>query len=432
MAYADKRAGQRLESMDARFASWRRRYPRVSVADGQDAGWEDDALKAVRRRADRLEADVCRAAGIEPSEVGQLALDRRGAARPRGGGRDVTTSPLLYVWGDDDLGLERTVDRFAAALAAEGGTPLERWDLRGELAAATAQLAALHERLATPVMFGGGTLAVVANVGRADPAATRAATRCSTPSACSRRATRSVILDATKSGAKAPSPEAPRRRDRGRRRRDPELARRRRAASSPAGSSARHASAGSTSAPGAARSSPSGSAASSSEGDVERQHQTPDRVDGARQARARTATTAPVTVDDVRALVAEAVPGSIWAFADAVGERKTRPALALLERLLDDDAGAGPPRRPPPAGPRAARARRPPGARRERSRPRRGRWASTASSGPSTLAAQARALDRPRSSTARSTASSSSTRWSRARPATSADAAQRAWRSRCG
>src|SRR4051794_19710484 len=27
VAYADKRAGQRLESMDDRFASWRRRYP---------------------------------------------------------------------------------------------------------------------------------------------------------------------------------------------------------------------------------------------------------------------------------------------------------------------------------------------------------------------------------------------------------------------
>lgn len=72
VAYADKRAAQRLESMDERFAGWRQRYPRVSIADGQDAGWEDDALKAVRARADRLEAEVCRAAGIEPSEVGQL------------------------------------------------------------------------------------------------------------------------------------------------------------------------------------------------------------------------------------------------------------------------------------------------------------------------------------------------------------------------
>ena len=29
----------------------------------------------------------------------------------------------------------------------------------------------------------------------------------------------------------------------------------------------------------------------------------------------------PIAADDVRALVAEAVPGSVWAFTDAVGER---------------------------------------------------------------------------------------------------------------
>ncbi len=43
---------------------------------------------------------------------------------------------------------------------------------------------------------------------------------------------------------------------------------------------------------------------------------------------------ATITVDDVRALVAEAVPGSIWAFSDAVAERKTGPALAYLEILI--------------------------------------------------------------------------------------------------
>jgi HD superfamily phosphodiesterase len=64
VAYADKRAGQRLESMDARFASWRRRYP---------AGWDDAEMRTVRARADRLEADVCRAAGVSPSDVQRLA-----------------------------------------------------------------------------------------------------------------------------------------------------------------------------------------------------------------------------------------------------------------------------------------------------------------------------------------------------------------------
>jgi hypothetical protein len=77
VAYADKRAGQRLESMDARFASWDRRYP---------GAWDAVTRRAVRDRASRLEADVCRAAGVEPVAVGRLrwtaaALALAGATR---------------------------------------------------------------------------------------------------------------------------------------------------------------------------------------------------------------------------------------------------------------------------------------------------------------------------------------------------------------
>ena len=64
VAYADKRAGQRLESMDARFASWDRRHP---------DGWTAAERRTVRARADRLESDVCRAAGVEPADVRRLA-----------------------------------------------------------------------------------------------------------------------------------------------------------------------------------------------------------------------------------------------------------------------------------------------------------------------------------------------------------------------
>jgi len=78
VAYADKRAGQRLETMDDRFASWRRRSPRpVATAGSTDAtqaraGWDDTTLVAVRARAGRLEKDVCRAAGVDPTEVRRL------------------------------------------------------------------------------------------------------------------------------------------------------------------------------------------------------------------------------------------------------------------------------------------------------------------------------------------------------------------------
>ena len=71
VAYADKRAGQRLESLDARFASWRRRYPRFD-AEGRTVGWDDAAVVAVRDRVARLEALVCGHAGVAPGSVRRL------------------------------------------------------------------------------------------------------------------------------------------------------------------------------------------------------------------------------------------------------------------------------------------------------------------------------------------------------------------------
>ncbi len=41
----------------------------------------------------------------------------------------------------------------------------------------------------------------------------------------------------------------------------------------------------------------------------------------------------PISTDDVRALVPEAVPGSVWAFTDAVGLRDGGRAAGLLDRL---------------------------------------------------------------------------------------------------
>jgi hypothetical protein len=71
VAYADKRAAQRLESMDARFERWRQRHSRV-VVDGVATGWDEAELRTIRSRAGRLERDVCRAAGIEPADVRRL------------------------------------------------------------------------------------------------------------------------------------------------------------------------------------------------------------------------------------------------------------------------------------------------------------------------------------------------------------------------
>lgn len=85
LAYADKRAGQRLEPMAERFASWRRRYPSGPAEDvtrGLDGppagrGWDDEVAALVHRRALALERIVCDAAGVVPAEVARLRWSRR-------------------------------------------------------------------------------------------------------------------------------------------------------------------------------------------------------------------------------------------------------------------------------------------------------------------------------------------------------------------
>jgi DNA polymerase III delta subunit len=72
------------------------------------------------------------------------------------------------------------------------------------------------------------------------------------------------------------------------------------------------------------------------EGDVERQQQGRLAVMELEKLALRHAGPGPITVGDVQDLVAEAVPGSVWAFVDAVGQRRRGRALELLERLIED------------------------------------------------------------------------------------------------
>ncbi|MEI8333527.1 MAG: HD domain-containing protein [Chloroflexota bacterium] len=73
VAYADKRAGQRLESMDRRFDAWARRYPPHAATPG----WGPATVDAIRERAARLERDVCTLAGVLPGDVRRLAWTGR-------------------------------------------------------------------------------------------------------------------------------------------------------------------------------------------------------------------------------------------------------------------------------------------------------------------------------------------------------------------
>lgn len=66
------------------------------------------------------------------------------------------TAPLGYYWGDDSYGVNHAPDGLAARLA-DGGQLLERLRLTG----ATTTAAEIAEKVATGTLFGGGTLVVV-------------------------------------------------------------------------------------------------------------------------------------------------------------------------------------------------------------------------------------------------------------------------------
>lgn len=83
VAYADKRAGQRLESMAERFASWERRYPPAERAARARGTWTAETLAEVQARAGEIERRVCRLAGVVPEDVRRLAWTARAIATVR-------------------------------------------------------------------------------------------------------------------------------------------------------------------------------------------------------------------------------------------------------------------------------------------------------------------------------------------------------------
>jgi len=78
VAYADKRAGQRLEPMAARFASWRHRYPL-----GRADAWSAATLDRIDARATELERGACDALRIAPGDVRRLRWVARAIASSR-------------------------------------------------------------------------------------------------------------------------------------------------------------------------------------------------------------------------------------------------------------------------------------------------------------------------------------------------------------
>lgn len=249
-------------------------------------------------------------------------------APPRG------NAPLAYFWGDDAYGLEAAVDAFRADPARFPDGPPDRWRPETERGEPARLLGEIRERLGTGSMFGAGSVAIVRGAGVLIRSAEG---RDALLGALGTVAPGNglAILEETDSGAKDPPNKT--------------LAE----AIRVAGGVVRQLKApreGELTAwiemrarerqirlgPGAARELAGRVGGFVREGDVERQHQGRLAVMEIEKLALRHAPGEPVTVDDVRALVPEAVPGSVWAFVDAVAMRQRARALELLERLIED------------------------------------------------------------------------------------------------
>ncbi|MFL5769877.1 MAG: DNA polymerase III subunit delta [Chloroflexota bacterium] len=243
---------------------------------------------------------------------------------------DAPASPVAYFWGDDDLAAVRAVGRFAEALGAAYGGPVERVEVRGDRNQAAAQIGEVHQRVATQSMFGGGSLAIVTNAGaltvrNEDRDALLAVLPLVAPGSGI------VFLEASQSGA-----------------REPGLKRLVEAVKSAGGEirafrapkagelagwiEAEARERGVRMGPGAARALASRVGGFVTDNDADRRNQTMI-ADRELDKLALFRLEGTVAAGDVEALVAEAVPGSVWAFTDAVGRRDAARAAELLERL---------------------------------------------------------------------------------------------------
>jgi len=237
-------------------------------------------------------------------------------------------APLGWFWGDDELGLERAVDAFIGRIEA-GGDALERWRTRGS----EIDVARLAERVGTAPLFGAGTAIVVLEPG---PILRSAAGREQTIAVLDAVAPGNALafVDVAETGAKPTAAATAIRQavaDRGGEVREARTPTEGRMA---AWIEDQARTTGVRLGPGAAQELASRVGAAVREGDVDRRRMS-GRAVAELEKLALYRPEATVSRDDVRALVGESVPASAWAFLDAVGERRTRQAAELLERLLD-------------------------------------------------------------------------------------------------
>ncbi len=236
------------------------------------------------------------------------------------------TAPLGYYWGDDSYGVNRGPALLATRLAGDG-PPLDRLRLTGSSTSA----AEIAEKVATATLFGGGTLVVVsepAPLVASRPLATLLVEALGAVAPgnglafldsvdgtarrpASLEALRKAVVDA---GGDVRQFVAPTREEMARW--ISERAREREIHISPAAAALLAERVG----------------ANVRERDVDRRRQGELAV-AELEKLALYRLDGPIGPEDVKALVADVVPGSTWAFLDALGLRRAAEAAELAERL---------------------------------------------------------------------------------------------------
>jgi len=242
---------------------------------------------------------------------------------------------VAYYWGDDGYGIEAAVEAFRNDYVRFPGGAPERWRIRGEPGDGGRLLGELAARLATGTMFGSGTVAILGGAGQLTRKGSDREALVGILALIA-EGNGLVVAEETDSGKKDPPAKAVADAIRaigGEVRRFEAPREGALAGWVEARARERMVALG----PGAARELATRVGGFVREGDVDRRNQGRLAVMELEKLALRHADVAtdPVTIDDVRELVQEAVPGSIWAFVDAVGMRQRARSLELLERLFE-------------------------------------------------------------------------------------------------
>jgi len=260
----------------------------------------------------------------------------------------VTVPALAYFWGEDAFGIEHAAELYAKELADEAGQPLDIWrttadsdDAADDGAGAgsgagrkraTQVLEQIDQRTSTGTLFSAGTVVIVRQPGvlvRESQAREQLLGLLDGVAPGNALA----FVDLIASGGKGPA--------QGGALRDAIAERKGRVQEFPAPSrermegwiATRSQELNATLAPGTARLLAERVGAFVREGDIDRRRQT-ELANAELEKLALYRPSAPITPADVDALVTEAVPGSTWAFLDAVGSRRAAEAAILTRRLF--------------------------------------------------------------------------------------------------